>query len=106
MRFVSKIPGDDLIVGNYNMNMHYAAAFNRPLATAYERLLLDCMRGDTTLFARRDEVEEAWKFVTPILEAWDKDLESPIPIYDRGTDGPSEARQILTRDGHRWKELE
>ncbi len=103
LRFVSKIPGDDLSVSNVLMNMTYAGAFHKPLSEAYERLLLDCMRGDATLFARRDGVEEAWKFITPILEA--SESGAALPIYERGTDGPAEAEQLLARDGHRWRPL-
>jgi glucose-6-phosphate 1-dehydrogenase len=98
LRFVAKVPGDHLSLGNVLMNMSYADTFGKSLSEAYERLLLDCMRGDATLFARRDEVEEAWRFVTPILEAWDKD-DGPIPGYAQGSFGPKEADELLRADG-------
>jgi len=104
LRFVTKVPGDHLSVGNVLMNMTYADTFGTPLSEAYERLLLDCMRGDATLFARRDEVEEAWKFVTPILEAWDKDT-SPVPIYGAESAGPKEADRLPVADGRRFTPL-
>jgi glucose-6-phosphate 1-dehydrogenase len=104
LRFVSKVPGDSLSIANVFMNMSYATAFGRPVSEAYERLLVDCIRGDTTLFARRDTVEEAWKFVTPILEGWDAQREGP-PEYEPGTAGPREAEQLLGVDGRGWRPL-
>ncbi len=98
LRFVVKVPGDHLNVGNVLMNMSYADTFGKSLSEAYERLLLDCMRGDATLFARRDEVEEAWKFVTPILDAWETD-KGPVPTYPAGSAGPSEADALAAADG-------
>jgi glucose-6-phosphate 1-dehydrogenase len=86
LRFVAKVPGDHLSLGNVRMNMSYASAFGKPLSEAYERLLLDCMRGDATLFARRDEVEEAWKLVTPILE-WSEKGNVVPEIYPPGSEG-------------------
>ena len=100
--FVAKVPGNHLSVGNVRMNMSYADSFKRPTAEAYERLLLDCMRGDSTLFARRDGVEQTWAFITPILEYWEKDRRTPIPVYQPGTDGPEEADALIRRDGHQW----
>jgi glucose-6-phosphate 1-dehydrogenase len=102
IRFVAKVPGEHLSVGNVFMSMNYSSAFGKPLSEAYERLLLDCMRGDATLFERRDGVEQAWKFVTPILEAWEADTQTQINLYDPGSGGPPEADRLLTRDGHRW----
>ena len=98
LRFVAKVPGDHLSLGNVLMNMSYADTFGKSLSEAYERLLLDCMRGDATLFARRDEVEEAWRFVTPILEAWEKD-DGQVPSYPLGSFGPKEADELLRADG-------
>ena len=73
LRFVVKVPGDHLKVGNVLMNMSYADTFGKSLSEAYERLLLDCMRGDATLFARRDEVEASVAFRDPHLEGLEKD---------------------------------
>lgn len=105
LRFVAKVPGNDLTVGNVLMNMSYATSFGRPISEAYERLLLDVMRGDLTLFARRDVVEHAWGFVTPILQAWDADRESPLPTYEPGSQGPVEADDLIARDGRRWRQI-
>jgi glucose-6-phosphate 1-dehydrogenase len=102
LRFVAKVPGEQLAVGNVRMNMSYADAFHKPISEAYERLLLDCMRGDATLFMRRDGVEQAWRFVTPILEEWDAESRAPIPQYEPGSMGPPEADELIARDGRRW----
>ncbi|MBI4512196.1 MAG: glucose-6-phosphate dehydrogenase [Deltaproteobacteria bacterium] len=105
LRFVAKVPGDQLSVGNVLMNMTYAEAFKKPISEAYERLLIDCMRGDATLFARRDGVEQAWKFITPILEAWDADNGTEIPQYEGGSAGPKEADELIAKDRCRWTDL-
>jgi glucose-6-phosphate 1-dehydrogenase len=99
LRFVAKVPGDHLSLGNVNMTMSYAHAFGKHLSEAYERLLLDCMRGDATLFARRDEVEEAWKFVNPVLESWEKGSEPP-ELYVPGGQGPKKAEALVGAAGH------
>jgi len=104
LRFVAKVPGEHLSVGNVLMNMSYADTFGKSLSEAYERLLLDCMRGDATLFARRDEVEQAWRFVTPILEAWEKD-DGPVPLYPPGSRGPKEADDLAATDGRSFTEF-
>jgi len=104
LRFVTKVPGDHLSVGNVHMNMSYADTFGKSLSEAYERLLLDCMRGDATLFARRDEVEEAWRFVTPILEAWEKDPD-PVNVYPPASSGPKEADELISADGRSFTKL-
>ena len=103
LRFIAKVPGDALAVSNVSMNMTYAEAFHKPISEAYERLLLDCMRGDATLFTRRDAVEQAWRFVTPILDVWDAESQTPIPQYEPGSGGPPEADGLIARDGRRWK---
>jgi glucose-6-phosphate 1-dehydrogenase len=105
MRFVAKIPGEHLSVSNVSMNMDYADAFGSALADAYERLLLDCMRGDATLFSRRDGVEESWKFITPVLETTQRLPESFLRPYEAGSDGPAEAQELLLRESRRWREL-
>ncbi|MBI3857828.1 MAG: glucose-6-phosphate dehydrogenase [Planctomycetes bacterium] len=104
LRFGCKVPGEDLSVGSVTMDFSYADSFNRAPWEAYERLLLDAMRGDHTLFARRDGDEQAWSFVSPILEAWEARRE-PLPEYDTGSAGPREADDLLRRDGRRWRPL-
>ncbi|MBI5533471.1 MAG: glucose-6-phosphate dehydrogenase [Deltaproteobacteria bacterium] len=108
LQFCSKVPGDDLSVASVNMDFDYARAFDKQPLDAYERLLIDCMRGDATRFARRDAVELAWKFVDPVLQTWDTqedDVAGPLTEYAPGSDGPAEAAQMLSRDGHRWRPL-
>jgi glucose-6-phosphate 1-dehydrogenase len=104
LKFVAKVPGEHLSVGNVLMNMSYVDTFGKPLSEAYERLLLDCMRGDATLFARRDEVEQAWTFVTPILQTWESDGR-PIPTYAAGSVGPAEADRLIAEDGRTFTPL-
>jgi glucose-6-phosphate 1-dehydrogenase len=71
---------------------------------AYERLILDAMRGDATLFTRNDEIEALWGIVDPILTAWHEDTESEIPMYPAGTPGPKDADRLLD-EGHHWRRL-
>ncbi len=106
LRVSSKVPGPDVRVGAVNMDFQYADAFARPAPEAYERLLLDCMRGDHTLFARRDEVEESWRWVEPLLGRAAADAShAPPAIYAQQGDGPAEAAKLLTREGRRWESL-
>jgi glucose-6-phosphate 1-dehydrogenase len=105
LRFASKTPGDALSVGDVTMDFSYARAFARPSHEAYERLLLDCMRGDATLFVRRDAVERAWEFVTPILEAWEAGRGGPVAAYEPGSAGPAASDALLAADGRRWREI-
>jgi glucose-6-phosphate 1-dehydrogenase len=104
LRFATKVPGEDLSVAGVTMDFSYARSFHRAPADAYQRLLLDAMRGDATLFARRDGDEQAWALVTPLLEAWDASKEAPS-LYERGGAGPREADDLLRRDRRRWREL-
>lgn len=86
------------------MDFRYGTSFAAPPPEAYERLLLDVMLGDPTLFTRTDEVDNAWAFVTPILETWDARETRPEP-YDAGTWGPEAADRLLAGDGARWRRL-
>ena len=103
LRFVAKVPGENINVGNVHMTMTYADAFNRPIAEAYERLLLDCMRGDATLFNRRDSVDRAWELIQPVLQVWE--ATPGVHFYDEGSGGPPAADEMMGRDGHSWREL-
>lgn len=104
LRMSAKLPGAAVRVEPVKMDFHYGTSFGKATPEAYERLLLDAMSGDATLFARRDEVEEAWKFVDPIREAWEADAAGPA-IYSAGTWGPSEADDLLRRWGFSWRRL-
>jgi glucose-6-phosphate 1-dehydrogenase len=102
LSFMAKVPGDHLDLGTVNMNMSYASSFGRPVSDAYERLLLEVMRGDPTLFARRDVIAHSWRFVTPILQAWEQVPPLRLPLYEPGSAGPAAADELLARDGRRW----
>jgi len=103
LRFVAKVPGENINVGNVVMTMNYADAFKRPISEAYERLLLDCMRGDATLFNRRDSVDRAWELIQPVLQIWE--ATPGVHFYDPGSCGPPAADELMGRDGHSWREL-
>jgi glucose-6-phosphate 1-dehydrogenase len=104
LKIASKVPGDDLRVGSVTMDFPYAGAFGSEPGEAYEKLLLDAMRGDATLFARRDGDEQAWSLLAPVLEGWDSSTQQPFE-YAPGGSGPSEADALLRRDGRRWRPL-
>jgi glucose-6-phosphate 1-dehydrogenase len=105
MTFGAKRPGTDMRTGTVQMDFAYETGFGVPTAAAYETLLLDAMRGDATLFTRRDEVEAEWKLITPIEDAWQEAPPPEFPNYDAGTDGPVEADEMLAREGHAWRPL-
>lgn len=106
LRMVSKLPGTSLRIEPVKMDFHYATSFGKSSPEAYERLLLDAMAGDATLFARRDEVEEAWRFVDNIEHAWhESDAKPPMTEYTAGSWGPAEADDMLKADGRAWRRL-
>jgi glucose-6-phosphate 1-dehydrogenase len=100
--FGAKVPGPEFDVRSVSMDMAYAESFDEKAAEAYERLLLDALVGDPTLFIRRDEVHQAWRVVQPILDAWGSEDAGPVP-YEAGSWGPREADRLLERDGRRWR---
>ena len=106
LRMVSKIPGTSLRLEPVKMDFHYATSFGKSSPEAYERLLLDAIAGDATLFARRDEVEEAWKFIDHIEHAWHQSpTPPPMAEFVAGSWGPQEADQLLQQDGNQWRRL-
>ena len=94
MRFGAKVPGPDVRIRDVRMDFRYGTAFGGETADAYERLLLDSMLGDGTLFARADEVEEAWRIVDSIVAGWQQS-DHPPAEYTAGTWGPKEADTLL-----------
>ena len=106
LRMVSKLPGVSLRMESVKMDFRYATSFGKASPEAYERLLLDAMAGDATLFARRDEVETAWAFIDSIEQAWHQS-ETPPPMaeYPAGSWGPAAADELLARDGRVWRRL-
>jgi glucose-6-phosphate 1-dehydrogenase len=100
----AKIPGPRMRIRPVNMDFRYGTAFLSESPEAYERLILDAMRGDATLFTRDDEIETLWGIIDPILTAWHQDTTSTIPQYMSGSDGPTEAAALLD-NGRRWRRL-
>jgi glucose-6-phosphate 1-dehydrogenase len=100
----AKIPGPRMRIRPVNMEFRYGTSFLSESPEAYERLILDAMRGDATLFTRGDEIVALWGIIDPILTAWHADTTSPIPQYPAGTEGPEEANRLLEGD-RRWRRL-
>lgn len=105
MQFEAKLPGPFIHLRSVNMDFHYEDSFAIPSEDAYERLLLDALLGDATLFARGDWIELAWSIVTPILEGWEQQTLESLPTYPAGTWGPSEADVFLALDNRKWRHL-
>lgn len=106
LRMQAKVPGTSFRIESVKMDFHYGTSFGKASPEAYERLLLDAMAGDPTLFARGDEVEEAWAFIDPIEEAWSVKENAPkLCTYPAGSWGPEEADELMARDGRSWRRL-
>ena len=103
--FGSKSPGQALHIDPVRMDFYYLTSFGADPPEAYERLLLDCNLGDSTLFARRDEVELAWEIVDGIAGVWQSDRKPPLLVYPAGTWGPTEADALPGREGRAWYRL-
>jgi glucose-6-phosphate 1-dehydrogenase len=103
LQLAEKIPGTRMRLRPVNMEFLYGTTFLSQSPEAYERLILDAMRGDATLFTRNDEVEAQWRIVDPVLRAWDV-TPGPLPRYRAGSHGPAEAERILL-PGHRWRAI-
>jgi glucose-6-phosphate 1-dehydrogenase len=103
LRFISKEPGQQTILRDVAMDFRYGTAFGSNTPEAYERLLLDAMRGEATLFTRRDEVEEQWAYISHVFDAWKREGNAPPPAYTAGSWGPEAADDLLARDGRRWR---
>jgi glucose-6-phosphate 1-dehydrogenase len=103
LKFGAKVPGSEMQIRSVNMDFFYGSSFVREQPEAYERLLLDCMMGDSTLFTRRDEVEAAWTFLQGILDEWKNQPPETILSYESGSWGPQVADEFIWRDGRRWR---
>jgi len=99
----AKVPGQGMTIRTVHMDFLYGGAFRTGMPEAYERLILDAMLGDATLFTRTDEVEEQWKLVDAIVAPWKRDRPS-FPNYGAGTWGPPSANDLLARDGRAWRQ--
>lgn len=103
--FGAKRPGVEMEVGTASLSFSYQSAFGVQSPAAYETLLLDVMRGDITLFTRRDEVEAQWRLITPIEDAWAEERPPRVHEYVAGSSGPPAADELLRRNGHAWRHL-
>lgn len=102
LKFGAKVPGAARQLSSVDMNFSYASGFGVESPEAYERLLADCMGGDSTLFIRRDEVEASWRMVDSITTAWRGMSASTVSDYPAGTWGPEEADDLIQNDGRQW----
>ncbi len=98
----AKVPGQGMTIRTVHMDFLYGGAFRTELPEAYERLILDCLLGDPTLFTRADEVDEQWALVDAIVAGW-KRGKTEFPNYDAGTWGPAAADELIRRDGREWR---
>lgn len=106
LRFDVKMPGAEFRTRSVDMDFSYGSFGIQATSDAYDRLFLDCMMGDQTLFTRADEVEAAWQVVTPALSVWDAPADHTIiPRYEAGTWEPAEAEFLINQDNRRWRRL-
>ena len=104
LRFAAKVPGQVTHIRDVNMDFRYGSSFGTKSAEAYERLLLDCIFGDSTLYARRDMTERGWELVMPILDEWAATKrDAPFPNYEAGTWGPQATFDLLDAQGRQWR---
>ena len=102
----AKQPGPKLCMGTLTLDFKYAEVFGGPVPDAYERLLLDCMLGDQTLFIRNDIIKASWEFFAPVLEAWSEpQSDCPLHFYESGSQGPAEAMTRFFKDGLLWRSI-
>ena len=102
LTFGAKVPVQGFRIRTVNMDFVYGAAFMLDAPDAYETLILDALRGDATLFTRRDEVEQQWTFIDPILDGWQRGVPA-LSLYPAGSWGPPEAETLIERDGRQWR---
>lgn len=105
LQFDAKVPGPQMNERPVLMDFRYGTSFGVEPADSYQRLLLDIMLGDGTLFARRDEIEAAWKIIDPILDDWSSHADTDFPNYAAGTWGPVSADMLLGYPARRWRQL-
>jgi glucose-6-phosphate 1-dehydrogenase len=105
LRFATKQPGPTTMVRWLNMDFKYGTAFGARTPTAYERLILDCLIGDPSLFARTDFVEASWQYIQPILQHWENTSAKDFPNYASGSWGPQASDKLIASTGHAWRKL-
>lgn len=99
----SKVPGLETRTQPVRMHFRYATTFGSNTPEAYERLILDAMVGDSTLFIRGDETEASWELITPVLQHWQEERSNGLCSYASGSWGPLEAERLLWRNHHEWR---
>jgi glucose-6-phosphate 1-dehydrogenase len=104
LRFGAKVPGHEFRIRKASMDFSYSHGYGESRDDAYERVILDALIGDATLFIRADEVARSWRIVDPLLACW-QEAPDPIPLYHAATWGPQEATQLIEKDGRRWHDL-
>jgi glucose-6-phosphate 1-dehydrogenase len=104
LSFQAKRPGSKICMSTLDMSFSYRDVFDVDMPEAYQRLLLDCMLGDQTLFARQDAVQVAWELLTPVLEAWQNEDSMPYE-YPAGAESFSEADNLIESEGRKWRKL-
>ncbi len=102
LHFYTKVPDAGMQLRMTDLAFRFREAFGGPMPEAYQRLLLDVLSGDASLFARADEVESAWKIVDPIQSAWDQGAQPPLWIYEPGLWGPPQSTEWMARQGRAW----
>ncbi|MFQ5614215.1 MAG: glucose-6-phosphate dehydrogenase [Anaerolineae bacterium] len=104
LKFETKVPDSAQATRSVDMEFHYRSSFDDlVLPDAYERLLLDALKGDAALFARSDEIEMAWQLIDPVIRGWESPETPPLAVYEPGSWGPVEADEFLARDGRVWR---
>ncbi|HUN94817.1 MAG TPA: glucose-6-phosphate dehydrogenase [Bradyrhizobium sp.] len=105
LQFNTKVPGPAVTIDGVEMKFHYKDYFKAEPSTGYETLIYDCMIGDNILFQRADSVEAGWQAVQPFLDAWKKAGAKGLQTYKAGSEGPSQADDLLARDGRSWRKM-
>ena len=105
LQFNAKIPGPSITIDGVEMKFKYGDYFRADPSTGYETLIYDCMIGDAILYPRADGIEAGWRVVQPFLDAWHEAPAKDLSFYRAGSDGPSEADELLQRDGRRWRAI-
>ena len=106
LRFEVKVPDQGMSLQPKDMEFHYESAFrDQAIPEAYERLIQDALQGDPSLFIRSDHIEEGWRIVDPLIQAWET-VDGPRPrSYDQGSWGPEAADDLLSREGCAWNRM-
>jgi glucose-6-phosphate 1-dehydrogenase len=103
LRFEAKVPDREQEMRSVDMDFHYRSSFDGALPEAYERLLMEALAGDASLFTRSDSIEAAWSLLDPVLQGWEAKGRPGLTIYPQGSWGPTEADDLLRRDGNKWR---